>query len=289
MISITRINSSLRLGVSLKFGVWNLKFFLPFVLIASNALAASAQSNLETKPLPTLFLIGDSTVNNATKGLQGWGKPIAAMFDTNRINVQNKARGGRSSRTYHTEGLWEDVRKQFKPGDFVLMQFGHNDGGPLANGRARASLKGNGDETREVEDQSIGKKETVHTYGWYLRKYIADTKAAGATPIVLSLVPRNIWNQDKVIRSTNDYGKWAAEAANAGGALFIDLNSIIGAHYEEAGKEKVQQLYFTPADHTHSTPAGAELNAASVVEGIRALTNCPLRDYLLSPRRDTAK
>lgn len=264
-----------------------MKFLLLFVLTA-NAFAASAQSDPGTN-VPTLFLIGDSTVNNSTKGLQGWGKPIATMFDTNRINVQNKARGGRSIRTYFTEGLWEEVRKQLKPGAFVLMQFGHNDGGPLADGRARASLKGNGDETQETQNQSTGKKETVHTYGWYLRKYIADTKAAAATPVVLSLVPRNIWNQDKVIRASNDYGKWAAEAAKAGGALSIDLNGIIAGHYEEAGKEKVQQLYFTTTDHTHTTPAGAELNAASVVEGIRALTNCPLRDYVLSPRRTTAK
>src|SRR5947208_8845412 len=183
MIWVTPINWSLR------FGVWS-SFLLLFVLTA-NALAAS-QSDSGTN-LPTLFLIGDSTVNNSTKGLQGWGKPIAAMFQTNKINVQNKARGGRSSRTYYTEGLWDDVRKQLKPGDFVLMQFGHNDGGPLADGRARASLKGNGDETQEIENKISGKKEVVHTYGWYLRQYIRDAKDAGATPIVLSLVPRNIW------------------------------------------------------------------------------------------------
>src|SRR5215831_11960168 len=107
-------------------------------------------------PRPTLYLIGDSTVNTPTKGQLGWGKPIAALFDTNRINVLNKARGGRSSRTYYTEGLWEEVRSALKPGDFVLMQFGHNDGGPLSDGRARASIKGNGNETQEIENKSTG-------------------------------------------------------------------------------------------------------------------------------------
>ncbi len=236
-------------------------------------------------PGPTLYLIGDSTVNTPTKGQMGWGKPIAAMFDTNRITVLNKARGGRSSRTYFTEGLWEEVRSTLKPGDFVLMQFGHNDGGPLSDGRARASLKGNGDETQEVENKTTGKKETVHSYGWYLRQYIADTKAAGATAIVLSLIPRNIWKDGRVVRATNDYGKWAAEAAKQQNAPFIDLNGIVAKHYEEVGQEKVMELYFTAADHTHTTAAGAEKNAACVVEGIRQLKGCSLAAFLVEGKR----
>src|SRR6266852_2178037 len=79
--------------------------------------------------LPTLFIIGDSTVNNSTKGQLGWGTPIAAFFNKSKINIENRARGGRSSRTYLTEGLWDQVLAGMKRGDFVLMQFGHNDGG----------------------------------------------------------------------------------------------------------------------------------------------------------------
>src|SRR5436189_4334518 len=112
-----------------------------------------------TTNLPTLYLIGDSTVNTPTKGVQGWGTPIATLFDKTKINVENRARGGRSSRTYYTEGLWDQVASALKPVDFVLMQFGHNDGGPLTDGRARASLKGNGDETRTVTNQPSGKVE----------------------------------------------------------------------------------------------------------------------------------
>src|SRR5580693_9332607 len=109
-----------------------------------------------------------------------------------------------------------------KAGDFVLMQFGHNDGGSLNQNPMRASLKGIGEETQEVQDPKTGQKETVHTYGWYMRKYIVDARAKGATPIVLSPVPRNIWTADhKVARASNDYGKWAAEAAKAEGVAFI--------------------------------------------------------------------
>ena len=218
-------------------------------------LTSPAQSS---NSLPTLYLIGDSTVNTPTKGQQGWGTPLPALFDHTKIIVVNRARGGRSSRTFYTEGLWEQVRDLLKPGDFVLMQFGHNDGGPLGDGRARASLKGNGDETQDVDNKTTGKKETVHTYGWYLRKYITDAKAKGATSIVLSPIPRNIWKDGKVARASNDYGKWAAEAARSEGALFINLNEIIAGHYEEIGQPKVAETYFTPTDHTHTTPEGVK-------------------------------
>jgi lysophospholipase L1-like esterase len=234
---------------------------------------------------PTLFIIGDSTVNNSGKGMQGWGTPIASLCDPAKLDVQNKARGGRSSRTYYTEGLWDDVAKQLKPGDFVLMQFGHNDGGNVANDpKGRASLKGTGEETQEVVlDEKAGgngKKQTVHSYGWYLRKFIEDSKMHGATPIVLSPVPRDMWKECKVLRASNDYGKWAGEVAKAQGVPFIDLNEIIAAKYEKLGQEKVTADYFTTVDHTHTSPAGARVNAESVVEGIRGLSDCPLKELL---------
>jgi lysophospholipase L1-like esterase len=241
--------------------------------------------------LPTLYIIGDSTVKNGSgkgaDGLWGWGDPIAAYFDPAKIKVVNRALGGRSSRTYFTEGLWAKVLADMKAGDFVLMQFGHNDGGPLTGGRGRASLKGNGEETQEVTDDKTGKKETVHTYGWYLRKYVADAKAKGATAIVLSQIPRNMWKGDKVLRASNDYGKWAAEAAQDQGVPFIDLNELIAARYETMGEEKVKTFF--PGDHTHTNQAGARLNAMMVVEGIKGLKDCPLRDFLSATAPAEAK
>ena len=248
-----------------------------FALAAFAVSAAAADS-------PTLWLIGDSTVNNGSGkgdgGLWGWGAPLAGYFDSAKINVVNRARGGRSSRTFLTEGLWEKVAAELKPGDFVLMQFGHNDGGPLTGPKGRASLKGNGDETQEVTAEGSDKKETVQSYGWYLRRYIADAKAKGATPIVLSQIPRNMWNDEKVSRASRDYGKWAKKAAGA--ALFIDLNEIVARHYEELGQEKVKTEFFTEKDHTHTTAAGARMNAAAVVEGIQSLKDCSLAG-MLSP------
>src|SRR6185503_7303801 len=97
--------------------------------------------------LPTLFVIGDSTANNNANGARGWGDPFVGYFDPAKINVLNRARAGRSSRTFFAEGLWEKVLQEMKPGDFVLIEFGHNDGGPLDTGRARGSLFGTGEET----------------------------------------------------------------------------------------------------------------------------------------------
>ena len=254
--------------------------FLAFLFLAYQCVAQSAAPP-ESKH--TLFLIGDSTVRNHTRGQLGWGDPLSGWFDSSRITVTNRALGGRSSRTYLTEGLWEKVLAELKPGDFVLMQFGHNDGGPLDDGRARASLKGNGDQSQVVTNKSSGKVETVHTYGWYMRKYIADAKAKGAIPIVLSPVPRKIWKEGKVARANNDYGKWAKEAAAAENVPFVDLNEIIAGHYEALGPERVETLFGD--EHTHTNEEGARLNAQCVVEGLRALKNCPLSGYLLTEPR----
>ncbi len=221
---------------------------------------------------PTIFLIGDSTVNTRTAGQLGWGDPISAFFDQTKVSVENRARGGRSSRTFLTEGLWDQIVSRLQPGDFVLMQFGHNDGGSLTEGRGRASLKGTGEETQEITNQA-GAREVVHTFGWYLRRYVADTKAKGATPVVLSPVPRNIWRDGKVVRASNDYGKWAAESARAEDAAFIDLNDLVARRYEQAGQEHVTAVYFG-VDHTHTTPAGARVTAAAVVEGLKGLKGC---------------
>jgi len=237
--------------------------------------------------LPTVWLIGDSTVKNGwddgVGGLWGWGNPIAAYFDQSRINVENQALGGTSSRSYLNAKLWEAVRVQIKPGDYVIMQFGHNDGGgEYDDDRARKSIKGSGNKTIEVTLKT-GQKEIVHTYGWYLRQYIADTKAAGATPIVCSPIPRNDWKDGKVLRADDSYAKWARESAIAEGAFFFDLNAYIADIYDQMGEETVK--HFFPKERTHPGWEGSVFNAQCVVAGLRGFVDCDLRDYLLqSPR-----
>src|SRR5947208_3021814 len=112
-----------------------------------------------------------------------------------------------------------------------------------------------------------------------MRKFIADAKAKGATPIVLALTVRNIWENDKVERGAGRFGEWAAAISKSQNVAFIDLTKIVADKYEAMGQEKVKELFAT--DHTHTSPAGAELNAASVVAGIKGLgNNHPLVNYL---------
>ena len=230
--------------------------------------------------LPTLFVVGDSTANNNANGGKGWGDPFVVFFDTSKINVLNRARAGRSSRTFLTEGLWDGVLQDLKAGDFVLIQFGHNDGGPLDTGRARGSLPGLGEETKEVTKPD-GTKEVVHTFGWYNRKFIADVTRKGATPVILSLTVRNIWKEGRVERGSGRFREWAEELARAGGVRFVDVTTVVADKYEALGEEKVKAL-FGP-DHTHTSPAGAEFNAAAVVAGLKALKGDPFKKYF-SPR-----
>lgn len=232
---------------------------------------------------PTLYIIGDSTVKNGSgKGagsLWGWGSFLDESFDTTRIAVRNYALGGRSSRTFITEGHWDKVLQQLKPGDYVIMQFGHNDGGPLDDtARARGTLKGLGDSTRDIYNPIMKKQETVHTYGWYMRKYVADTRAKGATAIICSPIPRNMFTDGKVHRNDADYGGWSKETAAATGAYFIDLNAIIADQYDRLGADSVKNFF--PGDHTHTNEAGARLNAAAVVTGLRQLSNPPLNQFI---------
>lgn len=249
-------------------------------LTFSAQFAAAEQPNSAAKP--TLWIVGDSTVRNGTKDQRGWGDEIAPFFDTDRINIANKARGGRSSRTYQTEGLWDEVLKEMKAGDFVMIQFGHNDGGPLDDEhRARGSIRGTGDESKDIYNPIMKKDETVHTFGWYMSKYIADTRAKGATPIVLSYVPRcpkpgSPIDADAPLTS---YALWAREVAEREDAPFIDLYGISMRAYASLPAEEVKAKYFAP-DNTHTNPEGAKLNAESVVKGLRAIEAFPLTDYL---------
>jgi lysophospholipase L1-like esterase len=232
--------------------------------------------------LPSLILIGDSTVRNGrgdgANGQWGWGEPLVDLFDASKINVVNRAVGGLSSRTYYT-GYWQDTLALVKPGDFVIMQFGHNDAGPLDDGaRARGTLRGVGDEMREIDNPITGKHETVHSYGWYLRQFIAETRAKGATPILCTLIPRKTWKDGKIARDGASYAGWARTVAESEKVPLIDLNERIAVRYDALGPEKVEPLFGDP--HTHTSRAGAELNAQVVVEGLRALTPDPLAAYL---------
>jgi rhamnogalacturonan acetylesterase len=235
---------------------------------------------------PVLYIIGDSTVKNGSgKGsdsLWGWGSVIAPYFDTTRISIENHAIGGRSSRTFITDGRWERILKTLKTGDYVLIQFGHNDAGALDDtSRARGTIKGIGDSSKTVFNPIRKVEETVYTYGWYMRKYVKEAKGKGAIPIICSLVPRNDWDKSKVKvkRSMDSYAQWAKQVADTEGVAFIDLNEKIALEYEVLGEKAVLKQFF-PKDHTHTNYEGAKLNAKIVASEIKTLKECTLQGFL---------
>ncbi len=239
------------------------------ILLAVCCLAASVSG----ANVRTVWLIGDSTVHNGTKGLLGWGTTLAGMYDSKKVKIENRALSGRSSRSYLEEGNWAKVLKLAKSGDFVIMQFGHNDDGDPESGDPLPSLKGSGSQTLKLKLGAADGTRVVHTYGWYLRNYIDAAKAAKLNTVVCSPVPRNVWKDGRVVRADADFAKWAGEAAKDGGVWFVDLNRTIADRYDAMGPEKVR-AYF-PFDSTHTNAAGAQLNAQYVIDGMKAV-NCPL-------------
>ncbi len=236
------------------------------------------------KGCPVLFTIGDSTVKNEDSdddSMWGWGSVIGELFDTDRISVENHAKAGRSARTFLDEGRWDKIYNALQPGDFVIMQFGHNDAGAINTGKARAELPGAGNDSKVYKMEPTGQYQVIYPFGWYIRKFVMDAREKGATAIVLSHTPRNMFDNGKISRNTTSFGAWSSQAAADAGAFYIDLNKISGDKLEkiawEEGLGKVAEYF--KRDHTHSSLRGARLNAQSIAEGLRG-SDCPLKNYL---------
>lgn len=258
--------------------------------IGSGPIPAGAPGNGRYVPptpanprLPTLWLIGDSTVRNGTSGDNGpdgqwgWGAPLTGFFDLQKINVVNRAFGGTSSRTFYNGFFWKDLQPRLKPGDFVLIQFGANDNG---GAKGKGGLGGIGDATE------MNNAETVHSFGWYLKQFVVETRAQGATPILCSLTPRKGWSPDgkEFLRSTSTHVAWTEQVAQETTTPFVPLYAIIASTYEKLGMAKVDTLCVPPPkEKLHTGWEGAVINAECVVSGLKALPDVPLARFL-APR-----
>ena len=234
---------------------------------------------------PVLFLVGNSTMRNGTlgngnNGQWGWGYYEHLFWDEDKITVENHALGGTSTRTFY-RNLWPAVLKGIKKGDYVILELGHNDNGPLDSGRARASLKGTGKDSVEVtikDGPNHGKKEWVYSFGGYVRKYVAEIRAKGATPILFTLTPRNDYEKDdttKIQRKLTSFTPWIFEMGKELKVPVIDLNDISALKLEKYGRWKTNYHFF--GDKIHSSKFGAMMNAASCAEGINACTDKKLK------------
>ncbi len=249
--------------------------------------------------LPDLWVIGDSTVRNGSEGngtnhgQWGWGAPFTFFFDPHKVNVVNRALGGTSARSFYHSN-WPSLVSLLKPGDVVVMQFGTNDGGRMPFGVG--DLRGTGDETETVTNPRTGKSAVVHSYGWYLRQFIQETRARGATPIVCSLIPRRIWDADgRIRRDRATYAGWARQVAAAEHVGFIDLNELSAHRLDELGRAETIRLYVPnpgPQDpngeHVHTGWDGAVMNAKLVVSGLKALPDDPAAHWFSAKADDIA-
>lgn len=219
------------------------------------AFALTAQA---TKAETTIWLVGDSTVSNYPKKnypQTGWGQ-VLNKFCKSGVNVSNHAIGGRSTKSFIDEKRWDKVLKGLKKGDFVLIQFGHNDQKT--------------DEARHTDP--------ANTYQDYLKKYIDEARAKGAYPVLVTSVARRIVKKDKIVNSLGKYPWAMKKVAKETNAPIIDLNAISLKKFNELGIEKSKDvfLHFAPGkypaypdgrtDNSHFSEEGAMLVAGLVVE-----------------------
>ena len=175
---------------------------------------------------PTIYMIGDSTMANKsnpeTNPEHGWGQVLPNYFST-KISIDNRAVNGRSSRSFILEGRWDSILKTIKKGDYVFIQFGHND----------------------QKEKSPDRYTNPHvTYRHNLIKYIEETRAKGATPVLFSSIVRRNFNEHGVLIDTHgDYPLETRLVALEYQVPFIDLQYLTEKLEETYGVEGSKKLH----------------------------------------------
>jgi lysophospholipase L1-like esterase len=223
--------------------------------------------------LPTLFITGDSTAATGTPQTRGWAALLADYFDASKVNLVNQGVGGARLNTY--QWTWDRVMAAIKPGDYVVIEFGHNSG----------PLPGVGEETLQVNGFG-GTTETLHTHGWYLRKFITDVREKKATPIVSTITVRKKWTDGKVERlkeqvpGQGGMSDWSRLVAAAEKTPLVDHTNIIADAYDKMGETEVAKLFTaTPTEYLHTNTSGAIINAEAFIAGLKSLPT-PLVNFL---------
>lgn len=223
---------------------------------------------------PTLFLVGDSTmadkINPNENPEHGWGQILPSLM-TNGILIQNHATNGRSSKSFRTEGRWDKVKDQLKKGDYVIIQFGHND--------------------QKIED-SLRYTNPSTQYRANLERYIKEAREKGAKPILMTSIVRRNFNEKGVLIDTHNlYPIVVRMVANDLKVPFVDLQQATEEIVLSYGVEKSKQLYlhFNPKevsyypdgkhDDTHLSKLGATLTAEKALSELSKL-NIGLEKYI---------
>lgn len=221
----------------------------------------------------TVYLIGDSTI--AIKQVKtypetGWGMPFTWFFDQS-VKVDNRAMNGRSTRSFIEENRWAPVVEALHPGDYVFIQFGHNDEVPTKK-------------TYTTESEFVK----------YLTQYVSETKAKGAYPILITPVARRSFNKDGQLEDTHKvYAQLVRDLAKDLNVPLIDLSQTSMDLLQKLGPEKSTMLYnhLEPnenpnypngkKDDTHFNEFGARKMAQLVLASIKTL-NLPLTQHIIT-------
>ncbi|KAH7101542.1 SGNH hydrolase-type esterase domain-containing protein [Auriculariales sp. MPI-PUGE-AT-0066] len=231
-------------------------------LASAVALAVSSASAV------TVYLAGDSTMATASGVITGWGQyfPYSAKSG---ITVLNKAIGGRSARSYTREGRFQEIINAVQSGDYVVIEFGHNDGGSLSTDNGRTDCSGNGTETcTTVYD---GVTETVLTFPAYLQNAGSAMMAKGAKVIMSSQTPNNPWESGTFSYSDSRFVTYAQLAAQRIGATYIDHGRYVANRFQALGLTTTNSYF--PQDHTHTSPKGADVVQAAFVKAVLCACN----------------
>lgn len=211
-------------------------------------------------------------------GTAGWGKYLPNYIS---LDVNNKAVAGRSARSYTREGRFTALADEVEDGDFVVIEFGHNDGGSLStdNGRTDCNPTDADGYAATCQTTYNGVSETVQTYYTYLVNAAELFQSKGASVIISSATPNNVWEGGSYSYSPSRFVQYARDAATDSGSTFVDHQIYTAALYSRLGNEAVNAFY--PNDHTHTSPEGANVVARAFVLGLE-VTDSGLKEYITS-------
>ena len=209
--------------------------------------------------------IGDSTMSEykpAATPKRGWGMYLQAFFNPDSVEVNNRGKSGASTRTfYETENLWPSVKAQMHAGDYLIIQFAHND--EKCKGEdvyeQNAKLRAEGKDT--LTDMRGTEPNT--TYKAYLRKFVNEAREMGVTPILMSPICRAYFKDGKindegchVLSADKNYVRSMQEVAEEMDVPFMDMTKRTKDFFEYAGQELCMMQYFNCGDKTHTGASG---------------------------------
>ncbi|MBU1101859.1 MAG: GDSL family lipase [Bacteroidetes bacterium] len=251
----------------------NRKKVKKYFSLLSLIIFAALSLNFMVEKTPTVYLIGDSTMSDkplVDNPERGWGMTFPYYFSKD-LKIENHAKNGRSTKNFLSEGRWQVVLDKLQPGDYIFIQFGHND----------------------AKESDPNRYAPAHTlYKENLNKYVSETREKGAIPVLLTPVMRRRFDKDgKFYDVHGDYPTVVKEVAKELGVQLIDLHEKSRKLFVEYGEEKTKELFLWiepgvydslpegKTDNTHFTIKGAYLVAGLVRDGIKEL-GLPLEKWM---------